>query len=420
MRPTRRGFVMGCSAAVAAMAGARLGFASLGDPDDGHDLLVVLFLRGGMDGLSLVAPLDGPDRGHYEAARPRLALPASGGDALLDLGGGFGLHPSAAPLHELYQDGRLAVVHACGMHVDTRSHFDAMEYMELGTPGSRAISTGWLARHLATAPATTAGALMPSLAVGTAQPTSLLGDRRTVAMEDPDDFSIDAGPWLWRDAQRLALRRMWNLGSSSVHRAGLQAMDAMDLVEAYSGEAFEPAGGAVYPEDGFGRQMRLVAQMVKTGIGLRVAALDLGGWDTHERQSWWFADLIGSVAAGLAALSTDLDASGGMADRLTVVVMTEFGRRFRENADEGTDHGHGFPMLVLGGAVRGGLHGEWPGLAPDQLYDGADLAVTTDYRRVLSEILVRRLGNPNLGQVFPGYADYGPLGIVDGPDLVIG
>jgi len=422
VKPTRRGFVIGCSAAIAATAGARLGFAAFGDPDDNHDVLVVIFLRGGMDGLSLVAPTGGPDRTFYEAARPRLALPVAGDNALLALGDGFGLHPAAAPLHDLYQAGRMAIVHGCGMNVDTRSHFDAQEYLELGTPGSRAISSGWLARHLATAPGIPAQVLIPSLAVGAGQPTSLLGDRQTIAMESPDDFNVDTGPWRWRDAQRLALRRLWSGGASSVYHAGLQAMNAMDLVEAYAGDDIPVAGGAQYPENGFGRQMRLVAQMVKLGVGLRVAAVDLGGWDTHEGQPWRFADLVGTLAGGMAALYTDLDVTGSppLARRVTVVLQSEFGRRVRQNADDGTDHGHGNPMVLLGGSVIGGLHGVWPGLAPEQLYDGSDVAVTTDFRQVLSEILVRRLGNPRIGHVFPGYTGYAPLGLVDGPDLAAG
>ncbi|HHQ48666.1 MAG TPA: hypothetical protein ENK19_07260, partial [Acidobacteria bacterium] len=268
---TRRGFVVGCSAGLAVLGTSRLSLAGVAGGGGDHEVLVVVFLRGGADGLSIVAPMDGDDRGYYEAARPSLALPASGDDALLPLERGFGLHPAAGALHPLYQDGRLAVIHAAGMHADTRSHFDAQELMELGTPSSRTTSTGWITRHLASAPGMPAEILMPSLAVSDAQPTSLLGSRETIAMDDPDSFDIDTGGWRWRDVQRLTLRRIYREGSGRVQAAGRQAMDAMDLIEAYADEDIEPANGAQYPSTSFGRQMKLVAQIVKLDIGLRVA-----------------------------------------------------------------------------------------------------------------------------------------------------
>ena len=421
---TRRGFIVGCSAAIAAMAGSRLTYAAFGDPDGSREVLVVVFLRGGADLLSLVAPIAGPDRSLYEAARPELRLPTSGDGALLPLDAQFGLHATAAPLHTLFQSGKVAIVHGCGMNVDTRSHFDAQEFMELGTPGTRSVSTGWLTRLLGSAPAPASVALMPSLAVGNSQPTSLLGDRRTVSMDSPGDFNISTGPWMWRDAQRLALHRLYTRGDTAVHRAGIQAMNAMDLVEAFAGDDVPAANGAVYPDSDFGRHMRLIAQMIKLDVGLRAVAVDLGGWDTHENEAYgaggYFADLAGNLSQATAALYQDLDGSAtdAASKRLTVVVMSEFGRRVRENAARGTDHGHGFPIVVVGGSVIGGLHGVWPGLAPDQLYDGADVAVTTDYRRVLADIVVRRFANPHLSQVFPGYTGYTPLGIVAGTDLI--
>jgi len=326
-------------------------------------------------------------------------------------------------LHPLYQDGRLAVIHAAGMNADTRSHFDAQELMELGTPSTRSTSTGWITRHLESAPGMPAEILMPALAVSDAQPTSLRGSRETIAMDDPDSFDIDTGGWRWRDVQRLTLRRIYRNGGDRIRVAGRQAMDAMDLIEAYADSDIEPANGAEYPNTSFGRQMKLVAQIVKLGIGLRVATVDLGGWDTHENELYgaggYLAGLLENLAEAMAALYIDLDAGGGsgLNRRLTVVVQSEFGRRVRENGNRGTDHGHGQVMLVLGGEVNGGVHGGWPGLAPEALYDGADLAVVTDYRRILSEILIRRTGNPNLSTVFPGYSGYEPLGIVQGEDL---
>ena len=184
---------------------------------------------------------------------------------------------------------------------------------------------------------------------------------------------------------------------------------------------YVPANGAVYPSGSFGEHLQVIAQMVKMDTGLHVATVDLGGWDTHEYQGdgsgGYMADLLGELAQGLSALYIDLDGSGAASytDRLIVVVMSEFGRRMKENASHGTDHGHGSVMLVLGGQVNGGIvYGDWPGLSNDQLYDNADLAVTTDFRRVLREILINRLGNGNLSAVFPGYSGYQPIGIVAG------
>ena len=204
IKPTRRSFLKGCTAAVAGVASTRvtnLAFAAPGDPNE--ELLVVVFLRGGMDGLNVVMPRSGADRGYYEAARPDLKVPASGAGSALPLNGVFGLHPAAAPLHSLYQDGKLAVVLAAGLDEANRSHFDAQEFMERGTPGDRTTSTGWLARHFASTQNLPDEIIMPSLSVGSTQVTSLLGDTDAVNLSDVDRFNINNGPWQWRDAQRL-------------------------------------------------------------------------------------------------------------------------------------------------------------------------------------------------------------------------
>ncbi len=425
MKATRRGFVVGCSAAVAGLAGSRLTRMAFAEPGASvnQDILVVVFLRGGLDGLNLVCPVAGPDRGHYEVARPELAVPLTGPDAALPLDGQFGLNPAAVALADLYTAGRLAIVQATGLDEPNRSHFDAQEYIERGTPGDRTTATGWLARHLASAFNLPPEIVMPSVSVGSTQATSLLGDRDTVNMSDPDSFNLQIGPWMWRGAQRIALRHLYSGDTTWLHAAGLQALDAMDIVELNTQGGYTPGNGAVYPNDSFGRDLQVVAQMAKLGLGLRIATIDLGGFDTHNGQGdngqGYFGNLVRTLAEGLAALYTDLDGPGAesLADRTTIVVQSEFGRRLRENADHGSDHGHGNLMLVLGGAVNGGVHGHWPGLATAQLFEGADLAVTTDFRRVLSEILIRRLGNNQLGVVFPGYAGYQPLGVVSGTDL---
>ncbi|MEZ4736614.1 MAG: DUF1501 domain-containing protein [Caldilineaceae bacterium] len=421
---TRRGFMVGCSAGIAAMAGGRLSYVALGSPEQepNQEILVAVFLRGGMDGLSAVFPIAGDDRGYYQTSRENIAIPTSGNNAALPLTDFFGLHPAGAPLYGLYQDQKLAIIHAAGLTSDTRSHFDAMKYMELGTPDSKSATSGWLTRHLLTAPNAPTEVIMPALAVGNLQPTSLAGSTEAIGMTSPNGFSL-GGHWLYEDSQRVALRKMYT-GSTWLHEAGVQTLNAIDVVEFGNPGNYTPENGAVYPNNSFGQNLKTVAQMIKLQLGLRVATVDLGGWDTHEYQgdggAGYFANQFGSLANGLVALMTDLSNVNGTdhTQRLTIVVMSEFGRTFKQNASRGTDHGHGNVMFVVGGKVNGGaVYGSWPGLRTDQLYDRRDLAITTDYRRILSEILIRRLENPMLGQIFPGYRDYQPVGIVQGADL---
>ncbi len=422
---TRRGFMMGCSAAIAGLAGTRFNTVSFADPNLNQEILLVLFLRGGVDGLTVVSPIDGSDRGHYEAARPNLQIPVSGPGASLPLNSQFGLHPSMAPLHDLYQNGNLAIIQAVGMlDLVNKSHFDAMQFIELGTPGENTISTGWLTRHLSSAGNLPPELTIPSLAIGDLQPQSLLGSLETVNMANPESFNVSNGPWNWREAQKTTLRELYEGDSSWLHDAGVAALDAADIVEANVTGGYEPANGAVYPNGPFGDHLQVLAQMIKLDLGLQTATVDLGGWDTHESQGigseGYLSDLLGVLAQGLAAFYIDLDGAGASnyTQRLTVVVQSEFGRELFENGDNGTEHGYGNQMMVLSGNAVGGMHGNWPGLGPGQLVDGTDLAVTTDYRQVLSEILIRRMCNINLDFIFPGYSGYQPLGIVQGEDLL--
>lgn len=429
MRPTqitRRGFCVGCSAAIASLAGSRfnsLAFAAPGSWTN-DEILVVCFLRGGQDGLNLVVPTGGAtnDRQYYDQARPQIGIAAATANELPlgSLSGtSFGFHPGMAPLHDLYQANRLSIAMACGMAANERSHFDSMNWMELGTPGLSSTTSGWLTRHLESATNLPDQIVMPSLSVGSLQPVSLLSSYETINMASPDAFSLSTGPWAWRNAQRMALRNLYESNSTFLHTAGLQALDAVDIVELYAAGGYTPRPGSNYPTTWFGDNLQTIAQMVKLDLGLRIATLDLGGWDTHESQDYVFGELAGELAQGLRAFWHDLDEAPSRVGRLTVVVLSEFGRRVEQNFDAGTDHGHGNNLLVLSGHATGGLHGVWPGLHPDQLADG-DVQVTTDFRRVLSEILVRRLGNPRVDLVFPGYAGYSPLGVVSGQDLPTG
>ena len=424
MKTTRRSFLVGCSAAVASYAGSSFNTVAFGAPADNQDILIVLFLRGGMDGLSLIPPIDGIDRGHYEAARPGLKIPTAGLGAALPLNAQFGLHPNAAPLRDLFQAQKLSIVHGVGMStVVNKSHFDAIQFVELGTPGVKSTTSGWLTRHLQSASNLPPAMVMPSLAVGDLQPVSLAGSGETVNMREPASFNIANGPWPWRTQQKAVLRSLYESDTSWLHHGGAQALNAVDIIEGAVTGTYTPSGGAVYPDSPFGEQLKVLAQMIKLDLGLQVATLDFGGWDTHESQGsgsqGYFADMVSDLAAGLSAFYTDLDGSGATAytNRLTLITQSEFGRELYENNDAGTEHGYGNNMLVLSGNAVGGFHGQWPGLAPDRLVDGTDIAVTTDFRRVVSEVLIRRLGNPDLTSIFPGYTGYAPLGVVQGPDL---
>lgn len=385
------------------MAGAKLTNLAFAKQDNPSDTLVVVFLRGGWDALNVVPPIAGDDRGFYEKARPDIQI-----SNLLPLNDQFGLHPAMSPLYDLYQQGRAGVIHSVGLNFDTRSHFDAQEYIELGTPGAKNTASGWITRHLQTMGVSS---ILPSIATS-GQSTSLLNFVPTVSLGAPEDFSLWGGDW--REARMTALRAMY-AGESLLHRAGLRTLDALDIVRPLTDGEYQPSNGAAYNDDEFGTQLKTVAQMIKLDAGLRVAAVDFGGWDTHEYQNdgdgGYMADLLNSLASGLANFYLDLDS--GYTDKLSVVVVSEFGRRLVQNESYGTDHGHGSVMLTLGGNVNGGqVFGSFPGLHNDQLYDHADLAITTDYRSVLGELLAKRMGNADIESVFPGFSgSYNPLGI---------
>ena len=399
---TRRNFLQGCSAAIAAMAGARLTNVAFAQQDSPTDTLVVVFLRGGWDALNVVPPIGGDDRGFYETARPDIKI-----SDLLQLNDQFGMHPALAPLHGLYQDGKMAVVHAVGLNYDTRSHFDAQEFIELGTPGTKNTTSGWITRHLQS---NSVSSILPALSTSGA-PSSLLNFVPTVNLNDPGDFSQwDNG---LVQSQQAALRQLYS-GETLLHRAGMRTLESMNIVSPLVEQEYQPSNGASYGDNELGNQLKTVARMIKLNAGLRVATVDYGGWDTHEYETdgngGYIANMLGDLASGLSNFYLDLDS--GYNDRLSVVVISEFGRRLVQNEAYGTDHGHGSVMFTLGGGVNGGqVYGAWPGLHNDQLYDHADLAITTDYRQVMSELLTRRLGESNISNVFPGFAPSGELGI---------
>ncbi len=424
---SRRSFLAGCGTAAAALAAtslqSRLGHVALAQPGGipayVPEALVVVFLRGGWDALNVIMPLGGTDRGIYEQSRPNLKVPLSGTNAALYLDGQFGMHRAMAPLLPLYQANKLAIVHACGLTFDTRSHFDAQMFIELGTPGVKTTPDGWLTRLLQTWPGLPKDLMLPALSAGGSQALSLAGTNNAVAMSTPSSFSLN-GHWKYELDQRAALRDLYN-EANWLGLAGTETLNMVDLIEAANPGNYTPANGAAYPSGSFGDNLKTIAQLIKMKLGLRVATIDVGGWDTHRSQGDGGAgnlsdNLLKPLSQGLAAFYTDLTAGCGADyhNHTTVVVVSEFGRRLKENANRGTDHGHGSVQLVLGGSVKGGkVYGAWPGLGSSQLYDGADLAVTTDFRQVLAEIIGGRLGNYKFDTVFPGFSGYAPLGLVD-------
>jgi uncharacterized protein (DUF1501 family) len=437
---TRRSFIKGSTLCLTALGGLQLGFGTrLARADwTGNRFLVFVFLRGGMDGLNFVMPISGPDRAAYEAKRPTINIRTSGATAALPLSGDFGMHFAATGMHDLYTQGRLAVVHGIGFPLAqiSRSHFDAQDYVDLGTPGNIHTSSGWLARHLESAGQVPDGAQIPALASGSAPPDSFLGRRDTMTLDDPSSFHPNAnsgtqvdGQPIYKLSTMVTLNQMY-AGAGALELAGTGAANTVELVDSLSIANYTPSVGATYPTSGAGatlsNQAKLIANIAKRGLGLQVATLDYGGWDTHENQGAGdqanlnnnqYAARVDGLSQVLSALYADL-AGSNMADRMVVVVQSEFGRRVRENDNRGTDHGSGNPMFVLGGRVQGGrLFGSFGGLQDGQLFQNEDVATTTDSRRALSEIVQDHLGNADLASVFPGYAYPGPLGLMPGDPI---
>ncbi len=385
-------------------------------------VLICLFQRGAADGLNVLVPHGDP---FYYQHRQAIAIarPAArglAGSGAIDLDGYFGLHPALAPLASLWQRGMLAPVHAVGSPSSTRSHFDAQDYMESGTPDRKGTREGWLNRYLATrgtcescAAGSSPDDKAPFRAVSmTPQtPRILEGPAPVVAMNSIDEFTIRSSSGDL--SQRI--EALYQTGHADVvHAAGGEMLDAMKVLKAANPRQYAPANGAQYPRSPFGQHLLQIAQLIKAGVGLEVAFADVGGWDTHVNQggaNGQLANRLDDFARAIAALVTDL--GDGMAD-VTIMTMSEFGRTARQNGTGGTDHGHAGALFVIGGSVHGGkVYGKWPGLAPEQLYEGRDLALTTDFRTVFGEVAEKALGAARADVLFPGFdATKGQLGIL--------
>lgn len=370
-----------------------------------RDIIVSIFLRGGADGLSLVPPFGEPA---YYALRPTIAIPrpdSGSATPAVSLDGFFGLPQAMAALLPAYQSGQLLVLHATGSTDPTRSHFDAQQYMEVGKPGDKNIATGWLGRHLATMPPARVDAPLRALGFSYGLPQTLVGAPDTLPIPNPASFSV-AGTSSTRTQRLEWLDTAYASASDPLKTAAKNTQRTISMLNSLGIGTYQPAGGVVYPAGSFQTALKSTAALIRADVGVEAVQIDLGGWDTHNQQqplTGGMANTMRTLAGGLAAFHADL-VNAGRFDRVIVVVMSEFGRVAKENGSQGTDHGHGNCMFVIGGAVTGGrVLSAWPGLAAGQLYQNQDLQVTIDYRDVLAEIVQRRLGNNRLDLVFPGY-----------------
>jgi len=365
--------------------------------------LVVVFQRGAMDGLNAVIPFK--DRDYY-SFRPSIAIaePASAENRVIDLDGFYGLHPALAPLKSIYDKGQLAIVHAAGSPDNTRSHFDAQDYMEIGTPGIKSTPDGWLNRYLNEKKKDESP--FRGVAVTAQLPRMLAGSAPALTLSSIEEFRLR------NESMAGALQKLYANTTDSLFRLGGQNLFAA-MNELKQVQAKIPASSEGYPNGRFGAGLTQIARLIKADVGLEIAFVEIEGWDTHVNQggaTGQMANRLKELADGLAAFYRDL---GDRMSDVVLVTMSEFGRTARENGNRGTDHGHANVMFALGGPVRGGkVYGRWPGLAPEVLYEGRDLNLTTDFRAVCGEVIARHLGQKDLNKIFPGFRAQAPLGLI--------
>ena len=399
--------VVGTSALPSFLTRAAFGAA---DPGVRTKRLVVIFQRGAADGLNIVVP---HGEASYYGMRPTINIPRK---SVLDLDGFFGLHPAMSSFEPLWRQKHLAIVHAAGSPDPTRSHFDAQDFMESGTHGIKATEDGWLNRCLHELPASRSGAAVsdPSafraIALGSSLPRILSGKEPAIALNNLNDFSVGGKNPKAAPISNTFEAMYEHSVDTVLHGTGQETFDAVKMLKSADPSQYTAAAGANYPKGRFGDSLRQLAQLIKANVGVQVAFADIGGWDHHVNEGstqGQIANVLGDFSQSIAAFWTDL---GDLGEDTVVVTMSEFGRTARENGNRGTDHGHANVMFVLGGPVRGGkVYGRWPGMEQSQLYEGRDLAVTTDFRLVLSEAVSQYLGNKDLKTVFPGFEGTAPF-----------
>lgn len=412
---SRRGFLRGAGALLGtALLPAWLPRVALAAEDPApRDVIVSIYLRGGSDGLSLCVPHGDP---HYYKARPTLSVPPPDSNRPkrgLDLDGFFAFPAALAQLLPAFRAGECAVVHATGAVANrwSRSHFDAQRWMDVGKPSDSSLTSGWLARHLASVTPVRDSAALRGVSLNSALTESLRGGPHTLPVPDVQRFAYDGG-WPEIDDIVEVWTRSYAAAPDPLRLAAEQTRETLALLRRVDVANYRPGGQVTYPTCDLGRALKSAAALIRAEVGVEAIAVDTYGWDTHDDQGTmdgYLGQLMTDLAQSLAAFHGDLHAAG---TRYTVVVMSEFGRSVAENESLGTEHGTGNAMLLLGPAVMGGkVHGTWPGLHPDQLFERQDLRVTTDYRDVLSEVLMRRLHNPATEVVFPEFRPH-PLNVV--------
>ncbi len=378
-------------------------FASAADTRKGYGrkkVLVTIFQRGAVDGLNMIVPHG--DSAYYDLRRT-IAIPSPGKtDGAINLDGHFGLHPAMATLEPFWKSKQLAIIHASGSPDNTRSHFDAQDYMESGTPGIKSTRDGWLNRTLQE---TSGKADSPFRAVSMTQqlPRSLYGKAPSIAMTNLADFAVKAG--VYTAELKGGFEGVYQHNAKDqLGETGAETFEAVNFLKQANPAQYKEENGAVYPVSQLGRSLRQVAQLIKAGVGLEVAFAEAGGWDTHVNEGGprgQLANLLRDLSNSIAAFATDL---GKRMDDVVVITMSEFGRTARENGSRGTDHGHGNAMMILGNPVQGGkVYADWKGLKDDQLNEGRDLIVSTDFRDVFAEAAARHLGAKDLNSLFPKY-----------------
>lgn len=400
---TRRVFLRNSALAVVGTAAipsflTRAAYGASTEAATRNKRLVVIFQRGASDGLNIVVPH--AEQAYY-AMRPSINIPRR---EVIDLDGFFGLHPSMSALQPLWTQGHMAIVHAAGSPDPSRSHFDAQDFMESGTPGTKATEDGWLNRTLHSLPESADKSAFRAIALGPSLPRILSGSEPAVAINNIDSFGV-GGRSAGAAPIANTFEAMYAQSVDSVlHGTGQETFDAVKMLKAADPGKYTPAPNANYPRGRFGDSLRQLAQLIKANLGVQVAFADIGGWDHHVNEGstqGQLANVLREFSQSLSAFWIDL---GDLAEDTIVVTMSEFGRTARENGNRGTDHGHANAMFVMGGPVKGGkVYGRWPGLEQSQLYEERDLALTTDFRQVVSEAVGLHLGNKALDQVFPGF-----------------
>jgi len=365
----------------------------------GRKVLVAIFQRGAVDGLNMIVPYG--EKAYYDA-RPSIAIAKSD---VIDLDGFFGVHPALAPIVPYFRDRSAAFVHAVGSPDATRSHFDAQDFMESGTPGVKSTEDGFLSRALS-AKRETKRSPLRAVALGPALPRILSGPCGAVAMNGLSQFGVQGPPQLSAALESLYAQ------SGALGPTAKGSFEAARILKSADPQSLRPENGALYPNAPLGKSLQQIAQLIKSDVGLEVAFTDVGGWDTHAGEGGaqgQLANNLRNFAEAIAAFAKDL---GSRMGDVVLVTMSEFGRTVRENGNRGTDHGHANVMTVLGGGVRGGkVYARWPGLSSEKLFQNRDLAVTTDFRDIFGELLVRQLGVRSVKSVFPNYEPR-PLGVM--------